>query len=89
MSTLRVATRGVYRASRGLDVLVRRAEAGLAACWKARVVVAKPRESRGRGAAARNAGVEALMVAIFKQARRWITSEDAEVGSSHLVPREH
>jgi hypothetical protein len=59
---------GAYRASRGLDVLVRRADAGLVACWRARLLVAKPRESRGRGAAARKAGVEALMAAIFKQA---------------------
>lgn len=82
MSKLRVAAMGVYREGLGLAEVFRRVEAGLAACWRAKVLVAKPRESRGAGTAARKAGTEALMAAIFKRACCWITSEVWRTGAS-------
>lgn len=60
--------------------MVRRAVCGLVGWWKARLLVAKPRESRGKQGAARSAGVVTLMAAIFMRTRRRITSEvDREV----------
>lgn len=58
----------------------RKAEAGVAGRWKARLLVAIPRDRRGRGAAARKAGVEALMAAIFQA--------DAQLNNLGSPPRQ-